>query len=449
MNEAVTKAGQTKFLPQIFSRQYLSIFVSLIVFYLAALYGLHAFMLDHFAEDFLERRWLAPDESPNKGVLSAIYVIIVAHLAAMQRPKFSDFFLIMLAVLPILPMIALYSYRGAAPDYVLMCVACYFIIWLFIRIPLPTFHTRKLRFFSEHQFTNFSVALLVLAILVSIAGGNLGQLNFDFDEVYNYRREAMATRNIIVEYVILNLVGLFIPLSLALCLKSKRHWTFVALISLTVFLYGLTSHKSYFFMPFFVISFFLILSNLKSSWYVIIGLAFVIASAAFLYGINNSLQIYPTLTIRRMFFVPAYANFLYNDFFSISPKMYWSDSRLTLGLVNNPYGVTAPRVILSYYHNNSMTFVQSGNSNTGFLGAGYAHAAFVGMIVYSVVIAGLLRVGNVLADKIGFATACAGMTHLFISTIFCSTDTISTFLSYGSLMLIVIAATLKPSEFKV
>jgi hypothetical protein len=192
--------------------------------------------------------------------------------------------------------------------------------------------------------------------------------------------------------------------------------------------------------------FFAILNYRQKSHHIILAMAALMLFASVIYKISGAFEMVPTLTVRRMFFVPAYANFLYNDFFSLSPKMFWSDSKLSMGLIDNPYGYTAPRVILNYYNFGSMSFQYAGNSNTGFLGAGFGHAGLIGMLFYSIIISVLLRVANVVSDKLGYITTCAGLTHLFIAVLFSSSDTLSSFLSYGSMLMIIFAVILKKSE---
>jgi hypothetical protein len=428
------------------TNQYTAIFLSLIVFYAASLIGLHWFMLDVYGSDFLERNWMAADVTPSKGLFAFLAVLIVAHFAALQRRLASDFFLTILAIFPVIPMIALFSNRGAAPDFVAMVIACYVLIWILFRIPIPDFRRRDFGLITENNFTLLSLTLILLSISLSIYSGNLEHVNFDFSEVYEFRYDADSSRFVFVNYTIPNIIGLFLPLSIAIFLKQKRYLFVGLMVILNIGLFGLTSHKSYFFVPIFVILFYTILVNREKTFLVILSMALLMLLATGLHLLSSGYDIIPTLTVRRMFFVPAYANYLYNDFFSVSPKMLWSDSKLSLGLVDNPYGYTAPRVILNYYNFGSMSFQYAGNSNTGFLGAGYGHGGFAGMIFYSFVVAGLLRVANGIAEKLGYVTTCAGLTHLFIAVLFSSSDTLSSFLSYGSLLMVIFAVLLKKSD---
>src|SRR3546814_11448214 len=91
-------------------------------------------MLDIYVNDFLERNWVAGIESPHKGPISIVCVLVIAHLCGTGRRRVGDAMLTMLAVFPILPMIALYLYRGSAPDYVAMIMAIYIVMWIFLKL---------------------------------------------------------------------------------------------------------------------------------------------------------------------------------------------------------------------------------------------------------------------------------------------------------------------------
>ena len=75
-----------------------------------------------------------------------------------------------------------------------------------------------------------------------------------------------------------------------------------------------------------------------------LGAAFLCLVTVSIYTLLPEIHHFATYTVRRIMFVPAYLNFMWYDFFSTHPFMFWSDSKLSLGLVKNPYGVPAPLV---------------------------------------------------------------------------------------------------------
>ena len=110
------------------------------------------------------------------------------------------------------------------------------------------------------------------------------------------------------------------------------------------------------------------------------------AGLTLLFVYNPDLLELPTLFVRRYLFVPAYANFLYWEFFTTNPYAYWSDSTVGLGIVQSPYGVSTPRVIGSYFSgiDVSSRAIQFHNANTGWLGSRYGNAGVIGTLIYAV-----------------------------------------------------------------
>src|SRR3546814_14759467 len=68
------------------------------------------------------------------------------------------------------------------------------------------------------------------------------------------------------------------------------------------------------------------------------------------------------------------------------------------------------------------------------------------MAIYGLLISGLLSFANVLQKKLGFAAAGAMTSHLFISVFFASSDALTAFMSYGGVMVPLLAIFIKDEE---
>ena len=88
-----------------------------------------------------------------------------------------------------------------------------------------------------------------------------------------------------------------------------------------------------------------------------------------------------TLGLRRIIFVPALLAFNYYDFFSQHSFVYWSHSKITLGLLPYKYELDIAHLIGLHYFGNPAT-----GANTGWIGSGYANAGTAGMVVYASII---------------------------------------------------------------
>jgi hypothetical protein len=423
------------------------LFLSLLVFYAVLVLSLHNFMLPLYSQDFLERNWLAGADTALYPLIALLCVGFVAFIASLSSQLPSRFFLVLLAAFPVLPMIAIYSYRGAATSFLLMTIACYALLAVIVRLPFATIGSSISARLSPMTVVYGTTIGLGVFIGGAILLGNLRYLNFDFSDVYQFREAAIESRNSALEYLLTNLTGFLVPLSIAITLHYRKYSFFALLLVAMLLVFGLASHRSHLLMPIFVLSTYLALRYKYGQSFFIFGLAAVCLLGLVAYVVFGSENL-GIITIRRMFFVPAYANFLYHDFFSISEPMNWSDSKLTLGFVNNPYGMHGSRVIMNYYSDSNFyeRLSNYNTANTGFIGAGYGNARIVGMVFYTLVVGVLMRLADGIGHKIGYVTVSAGLCNYFATVLFSSSDTLSSFLTYGSIFLIILSLVLKPES---
>ncbi|UVO52840.1 hypothetical protein [Sphingomonas sp. SUN039] len=423
------------------------LFFSLLMFYAVLVLSLHYFMLPLYSQDFLERNWLAGADTALYPLIALLCATGVAFIASLSARLPSRFFMVLLAAFPVLPMIALYSYRGAATPYLLMTVTCYALLAIIVRLPFKGVGSSLSARLAPITVVYAAIGGLGVFIGASILLGNLRYLNFDFSDVYQFREAAIESRNSALEYLLTNLTGFFVPLSIAMTVHYRKYGMLALLLVAMLLVFGLASHRSHILMPIFVISAFLALRYDFGQSLFIGGLAIVclLGIAAFVFLGSENLGV---ITIRRMFFVPAYANFLYHDFFSVSQTMNWSDSRLTFGFLNNPYGMHGSRVIMNYYSDSNFyeRLSNYNTANTGFIGAGYGHARFAGMIFYTLIVGILMKFADVIGSKIGYVTVSAGLCNYFATVLFSSSDTLSSFLTYGSIFMIILALVLRPER---
>src|SRR3546814_20528635 len=86
-----------------------------------------------------------------------------------------------------------------------MIMAIYIGMWIFQKLNIQIRTPKKWAFIPSRRFINISIGLTIFFILTSIYQGNLSVLNFDFTEVYEYRREATSLRSPQLERLMLYL----------------------------------------------------------------------------------------------------------------------------------------------------------------------------------------------------------------------------------------------------
>lgn len=94
-----------------------------------------------------------------------------------------------------------------------------------------------------------------------------------------------------------------------------------------------------------------------------------------------------------MLILPVFINNLYLTIFN-DLKLFWSDSKLSLGLFDYPLNFD-PQTTVAYYWMRRTTT----HANTGFIGSGYMNAGLLGILLYAVVIGLCCRVIDELARQ--------------------------------------------------
>lgn len=199
----------------------------------------------------------------------------------------------------------------------------------------------------------------------------------------------------------------------------------------------MTHHKSVLFLPLIVAALFIFLQSRRAVVYFLFGFIFVACLSVVEVLLisatgGEGTATYTSVVIRRMFFVPPLLDSTYVNFFFDAPKILWSTSRFGLGLVENPYDLTAPFLIgLDVFEREGMS------ANTGIIGSGFSHAGISGVVIYSVFFGLMVSLLNSFGKKIGHELVFAASISIVIS-ILTSTDFTTAILTHGLLLLFIL-----------
>lgn len=414
---------------------------ALVLYYLCLQFAFHGFMMDAFQGDWLERSWFVSVELEFAQLISFLLVVGLSILVSTSIKKAGDYLLLLLLMFPVMPMLVIGSHKGGPIEFMLMVLACYLVVMAISRVPGHILPKQGLRAFRAERIPLLVMMTAILFVGLNLVFGGLSHLNFDIDRVYEFRRAATDTRGALLPYLLTNLVGVLFGLGTAVAMSRENYRAVALFVLLSILIFGLTSFKSHLFVVIFSVAMYLVFSRSVPALSLVLGAVLVLVVTTLAYFYDSELVDLGALTIRRVFFAPAYVNFLYYDYFSASPFMYWADSRVSLGLVGNPYQLPTPQVIANNYTGIDMMYRidRYNNANTGFLGAGYAHSGFVGMIVYSVIVGVLIRVANLLQSKIGIAATVSGISYFFVMNVFLSSDLLTCLISHGGVLFLLIA----------
>jgi hypothetical protein len=398
-------------------------------------------MLDKWGQDMLETSWGHKVDPNHLNLSSVIFIFVAGSFALFFRNTPSDFFHLFCILTPVIPMLVIVSEKEVGEMFCIAASLAFLVSYFVSKLPFNAPIIRlKNGFMTERLIVSVSVFLGFLIILLTISRGGLNYLNFSFSEVYEFRRAASASRGTLLNYLLLNYIALVLPLSIALTIKQKRFHLLIIFAIINILIFGLTSNKSYIFAGPFAIGVYFILSRPKPAFLIAFSAAIIITSLTIIYHFNKDFYDLPTLFIRRYFFVPAYVNLQYWEFFSYNPYAFWSDSKVSLGMVEPVYAYPTPRIVGAYFTQADFSRTASlfTNSNTAWIGSGFGNAGYFGMFFYAILSGIVCKYGNTLSKIIGFKAAVSGMGFYFFSVFFTSTDLPAALLSYGMFLTIFI-----------
>jgi len=370
---------------------------------------------------------------------SIVVLVLIAIMLPTKVNKPSDIYIHAQLLLPVLPMLVLYGASDLPRDYMYFVIVAFAIMSLFCQIRFPIFPRGLI---STHAMMWILLVVLSGYIISIIYQGGLMYFNLDIMKVYDFRDEAAQNLPDIYGYLSGIVEKVILPFALMLSVYHRK-WIVAALVlSQSVILFGLTTHKGTMFYPFIVLGIYWIMNKPRRAinalivCYILVIIFSLIPYALSIFkGSEPTLSniIVGAMSMRRGYFVPALLNFQYYDFFSVNPTVMLSQSKLSLGMVEYPYGIDTSHLIGYYYNNN----IASG-ANTGWLGSGYMHFGFLGMILYAMAIGSILSLVNMISRRRGLGISVAIVFTPFLA-VFLSSDLPVVCLTHGLFVALILA----------
>ncbi|MEL7178445.1 MAG: hypothetical protein AAFN63_01320 [Pseudomonadota bacterium] len=329
------------------------------------------------------------------------------------------------------PAAVYYSFGGATDTYFGTIILGLFAMFLTSHLSFkrPTFSR-----LSKRSVLALMLSLTVFSILAMVALGGLRYFNLNLLDVYLFRRSAAELLPSIFGYIISPVAKVVIPLGIVLGVYYRSNAIAVLFVLLTVVFFGLTHHKSVIAAPIVVLIFYLGLQRFsvqKSLIIVFLGIAAIcLFEVAWRRAIGvSSSGMLSTFVMRRGFFMPALVDNLHIQFFTENSVYYWSNSRVSFGLVSSPYEVSSPFLIgEAFFGQREMS------ANTGFLGSGYANARSLGVVVYGLVLGFFIAVLNAHGRAVGHPfVICASL--VVITSAMMSSDLVTILITHGLIFL--------------
>jgi len=392
---------------------YLSVFLTLWIGYIKFIIPVY---------EYSGFKW-APNEVKIVESLLAIVLLASSLPSRVKRP--SDFFIHVHFMMPVLPMLVLYSASDLPRSYIYFVLSAFVVVCSVRRCKLPMIKGGFVSIRAMMWGLLFVAAICIFSIILQ---GGLSYFNINLLRVYEFRNEASQALPRIFGYFTPMTSKVILPSVLVLAVYDRK-WLVAGLALIgSVMMFGLTGHKGPLFYPFLALGVYFVMRTRRMvQLSLVCYIAVIFVSLAFYYMIDSNI-IVGSMSLRRVYFVPARLNFLYYDFFSSHPYTMLAESKLTFGLIPYPYDLTATHVIGYHYFDNELT-----GANTGWLGSGYMHFGFAGMLIYALMIGLLLSVLDRLAKKKELAVVGAIMV-VPVLTSFQSSDLPTCVLTHGLLL---------------
>lgn len=380
----------------------------------------------------------ALDFGIQKYILSFIIFFLVSLFLNKDLNKPSDFFMCVFFIFVITPLTSIYGFSDLSLMPLLQSVIAFFIVsyCLKLRIPIilpPIF--KHGRFFVA-AFSLLATSLLIIWFFIS---GAVNNFNLDFQRVYEFRADSSRMINIgVLAYLNQWVLKVFYIFLLTFSLYKKKFIVSFILVLLSIFFFGVTGHKSILFQPFLILVIYFYFKNNKNLSIIprALTLAIFFSMIPFLFFADITIS---SLFVRRIFYVPALLTYQYYEYFSINDFIYWGNSVLS-PIINYEYDVSISKIIGLYNGSGD-------NANVGFIGSGYAHAGFFGVVFYSLLLGIIIRMIDMLTQSYPVWFGIAVSVNLIRSAMV-SSDLFITLLTHGLIIaLIMLVIIRKPNIY--
>lgn len=319
----------------------------------------------------------------------AIFAAFVSVIRS-RSDNVTNVFMFMSAMFVVAPLTSEYAMNAARPIAPILCsMVALLIIERVSRVRIPDF----LSAYSVPRGKSLAIVLASGGVVYLLAwgyfSGATGYLSFDLGRVYDFRDKVGELLDIgPLAYLNLWTYKVFTIFLVCVLLERRRFGWLMLVLACQVLFFGLTSHRIVLFLPLLAIAVWLYLDRVNQlapiPYVAALGILIALLLFRFL-GIDTVAE----LAIRRAFFVPSGVTFQWFDYFDFHSHVYWAD-RLLAPVSSGEYvRINIPRLVGEFLVPGS-----GSAANTGLLGAGYAHAGYVGICFYAIVLGFVLGILN-------------------------------------------------------
>lgn len=278
---------------------------------------------------------------------------------------------------------------------------CFTLFW-FIVITLNRSKLRlSFRPLKEGRYITLVVMIVFSILSVLLIYAYMGfSFNIDLSKVYEIRRNYMAADIPLSGYMISWTAKVVLPLMMLIALfykKGKRAYLLLIIaISFQLFIFSTSGHKSHLFRIPAVIGLALLVDKKKFLTKLSLVFSTLVILGMFLYLLFDEFWIISLFT-RRTFLLPAKTSFYYYEYFTKNDLVYLSHS-IFKSFINYPYQMSPPHIIGKAYFPESVPGLYAW-ANTGIVADAYMNFGFLGIFLWSVLLAILLKIADAVTES--------------------------------------------------
>lgn len=355
---------------------------------------------------------LQPDEL--KYLISWVIYIFLFGVIDKKEKKMKNFFLHMQLAIMIGPMLTYYSLADGSTRYVLIVTVA--ILLQIILLKKESNVKIQIDGIRNHT-TIFVIAFVILIVIATFVNCEFyGVDTFNLNFLYEVRENLQLPT--ILKYCVRWCYYSIIPFFIVYNLKRKKINIVILLVITDIILYMLLGAK-YIYLSLgviFVVFLFAKLDILIKSMYLGLGgICLSLTVMEFLgriQGAHTITRLGISFVGERFLFLPAMIKFAFYNCFSENPKVLFAD-----GMLGKIFGLTylydksTGETVGNYIYGMTVTT----NTNTGYLGEGYAQAGFLGVIVFSVVLAMIIKFLDGYTENLGYEVAVGAISPIIIA----------------------------------
>lgn len=360
--------------------------------------------------------------------IAVLFWIVLTLLIPSKIEKPSDFYIVLHSIFPFYPLIIIFLYESYSVFNLLsVFLASFCIIYsllFLIKVKLPVYSGPKLHI----KWAWFFVLGLELIVYLYF---DYSSISFSFEDIYVNRDLISSGQNSFFEYIHPLVSKVFFPLIIINAMLRRQLFIFIAGVLLAVSFFFLTQHRASLLFPFFAIFIYYAFTRAvkAGSWFFIAcifysNLFFLFVSLLF----SNLLML--DFGVRRFFFTPAWLVMYYKEFSNSNPFNYFSDSKISFGLVDNIYNDSVPVLIADLIGD-------PGFANSNYIGSGFVQLGFVAVLIYALIVVLTL----VFVDSLGRKTGQNGLIVSVLAApflwLFNSSDLPVVYFTHGLLLSLV------------